>query len=131
MQIYNPSFAPDTCGGTLPYYCYHENDGSFGGTGAPDTAYSAMEYTLFQVSTLSSRLSDTKIGQEIFYPYNATNLAAVDGTCPGGTPYSYSYFNPPTSGAPTPTKVCVTNASVSADVPQLGFRAELHARERQ
>ncbi|MGA7988649.1 MAG: pilus assembly protein TadG-related protein, partial [Candidatus Dormiibacterota bacterium] len=111
VQIYSPSFAPDTCGGTLPYYCYHENDGSFSGTGAPMAEYSAMEYTIFQVSTLSSRLSDTKIGQEVFYPYNATNLASTDGSCPGTTPYSYFYFNPPTSGAATQTKVCVKTAT--------------------
>jgi Flp pilus assembly protein TadG len=53
VQVYNPAFAPDTCGGgTTAQYCYHENDTSFSGSGAPYTAYSAMAYTLFKVSTL-------------------------------------------------------------------------------
>ena len=62
-----------------------------------------MEYTIFQVSTLSSRLGDTKIGQEIFYPYNATESRRGRRVVPGTTPYSYFYFNPPTSGAPAQT----------------------------
>lgn len=77
VQVYNPAFAPDTCGGgTTAQYCYHENDTSFSGSGAPYTAYSAMVYTLFKVSTISSRLSDSLVSQEVFYPYNATNAAS-------------------------------------------------------
>jgi hypothetical protein len=97
LQIYNPAFAPDTCGGgTTAQYCYHENDTSFSGSGAPYTSYSAMAYTVFKVSTLSSRLSDTEVSQEIFYPYNATNLSA--------SPQSYFYYPP---SQPTPTAVTV------------------------
>ena len=47
------------------------------GSAAPYTSYSAMVYTLFKVSTLSSRLSDQLVSQEVFYPYNATD--AVSG----------------------------------------------------
>jgi hypothetical protein len=79
-QIFNPAFAPDTCdGGQTAVYCYHEDDSSFSGTGAPNTAYSAMEYTLYQVSTLSSRTGDVKVSQEVFYPYNATGLSSTSG----------------------------------------------------
>jgi Flp pilus assembly protein TadG len=113
VQIYNPAFAPDTCGdGSTSVYCYHENDGSFSGSGAPATSYSAMEYTIFQVSTLSSRSGDTKISQEVFYPYNATGLAsAPSGSCSGTKPYSFFYFNPPTSGSPTQTQQCVNTTT--------------------
>ena len=95
VQIYNPAFAPDGCGGgsTAPPYCYHENDSSFAGSGAACTAYSAMEYTLFKVTTISSRSGDQKKGQEIFYPYNATNVPTsyvpiLPPTCPGSLPAS-------------------------------------------
>jgi hypothetical protein len=50
-----------------------------------------MEYTLFSVSTLSSRSGDTKVGQEVFSPYNATKLS--------GSPQSYVYF-PPAASCP-------------------------------
>lgn len=93
LQIFNPSFAPDTCGGLEPYYCYQENDGGFDGTtSAPCSDYSAMAYTLFQVTTLSSQLSDVKQGQEIFYPYNATHLSS------GSQSYIY---DPHASACPT------------------------------
>ncbi len=94
VQVYNPSFAPDTCGGgsTAPPYCYHENDGSFNGTGSVCTEYSAMEYTMFLAPTLSSRAQDSKVGQEVFYPYNATpgNMfyyapGPPAGSCPSQT----------------------------------------------
>jgi hypothetical protein len=99
LQVYNPAFAADTCGGgnTAPPYCYHENDSSFGGTGAVCTEYSAMAYTLFKVTTLSSRLSDTKIGQELFYPYNASN-----------TPTNYFYYNPGPGAATCPSQTTVS-----------------------
>ena len=69
VQVYNPAFAPDTCGigggGVNPApatgYCYHEGDGSFPAQPAPYTSYSAMVYTLFTVKTISSRLSDTLV----------------------------------------------------------------------
>ena len=76
VQVYNPAFAPDTCGGSPSYYCYHENDSSFQGSGAPYKSYSAMIYTLFKVTTISSRLSDSLVSQEVFYPYNASNAAS-------------------------------------------------------
>jgi hypothetical protein len=101
VQVYNPSFAPDTCDGsqTSAPYCYHEDDSSFAGTSAACTAYSAMEYTLFTVPTLSSHLGDVKQGQEIFLPYNATNLTAatpnyvpiIAPTCPGALPAAVNY----------------------------------------
>ncbi len=105
VQIYNPAFAPDTCTGTEPYYCYHEDDGSFTGQSAPYTSYSAMAYSLFKVTTLSSRLSDTLVSQEIFYPYNATCLATTTatGACP--TPQSITYYPPCNSCTPTATTV--------------------------
>jgi hypothetical protein len=113
VQIYNPAFAPDTCGdGTTSVYCYHENDTSFSGSGAPATSYSAMEYTIFSAPTLSSRSGDTKVSQEVFYPYNATGLASSpSGTCSGSKPYSFFYFNPPTSGSPTQTQQCVNTTT--------------------
>jgi hypothetical protein len=108
VQIFNPAFAPDTCGGTEPFYCYHENDTSFSGQTAPYTAYSAMEYTLFKVTTISSRLTDQKISQEIFYPYNASCVSVTTATAACPTPQSYSYF--PHAQA-TPTAVTVAAAS--------------------
>jgi hypothetical protein len=113
VQIYNPAFAPDTCGdGSTSVYCYHENDTSFGGSGSPAASYSAMEYTIFTAPTLSSRSGDVKISQEVFYPYNATGLASSpSGTCSGATPYSFFYFNPPTSGAATQTQKCVNTTT--------------------
>lgn len=102
VQVYNPAFAPDACGGgsTAPPYCYHENDGSFGGSASVCTEYSATQYTLFSVQTLSSRSGDTKVGREVFYPYNATNL-----------PASYSWFVP---GGSCPTATTVNGFSPSS-----------------
>ena len=113
LQIYNPAFAPDTCGdSSTSVYCYHENDGSFGGSGSPASSYSAMEYTLFQAPTLSSRSGDVKVSQEVFYPYNATGLASSpSGSCSGATPYSFFYFNPPASNSPTQTQKCVNTTT--------------------
>ncbi len=103
-QIFNPAFAPDTCdGGQTAVYCYHEDDSSFAGTGAPNTAYSAMEYTLYQVSTLSSRTGDTKVSQEVFYPYNATGLSTSAG---------WFYYCSNTGGCSS-TQTNVTNAQDS------------------
>jgi hypothetical protein len=104
LQIYNPAFAPDTCSGTEPYYCYHENDGSFTGQTAPYTSYSATVYTVFKVSTLSSRFSDLEVSQEIFYPYNATCLATTTATVACPTPQSITYY-PPAQATPTATTV--------------------------
>jgi hypothetical protein len=53
-----------------------------------------------------------KISQEVFYPYNATGLASSpSGTCSGSKPYSFFYFNPPTSGSPTQTQKCVNTTT--------------------
>ncbi len=105
LQIYNPAFAPDTCdGGVTAQYCYHENDGSFGGQNAPYTSYSAMAYSVFKVTTLSSRLSDSLVSQEIFYPYNATCLATTTATAACPTPQSITYY-PYTQATPTATTV--------------------------
>ena len=105
LQIYNPAFAPDTCdGGVTAQYCYHENDGSFAGQSAPYTSYSAMAYTVFKVTTLSSRLSDSLVSQEIFYPYNATCLATTTATAACPTPQSITYY-PYTQATPTATTV--------------------------
>jgi hypothetical protein len=78
VQVYNPAFAADTCGtgGGPSGYCYHEGDGSFPAQPAPYTAYSAMVYSLFKVTTISSRSSDLLQSQEVFYPYNATNAGS-------------------------------------------------------
>jgi len=130
VQVYNPAFAPDSCNGGSPPtpYCYHEDDSSFANpaSAAPCTAYSAMEYTLFQVTTLSSRSGDIKKGQEVFYPCNATNVPGsyvpiLPPTCPGGlptavggTPATYHQwisalnFNPP--GANDKALINVANA---------------------
>jgi hypothetical protein len=105
LQIYNPAFAPDTCdGGVTAQYCYHENDSSFSGQSAPYTSYSAMAYSVFKVTTLSSRLSDTLVSQEIFYPYNATCLATTTATAACPTPQSITYY-PYTQATPTATTV--------------------------
>jgi Flp pilus assembly protein TadG len=101
LQIYNPAFAPDTCGAVAGVYCYHENDGSFGGSGSPYTSYSAIAYTLFKVTTLSSRFSDSLVSQEVFYPYNATNASAGNITyfphCPACTPSATTVSYIPTT----------------------------------
>lgn len=110
VQVYNPAFAPDTCGiaggGSNPApatgYCYHEGDTSFPAQPAPYTAYSAMVYTLFKVTTISSRLSDSLVSQEVFYPYNATCLSTATATMPCPTPSSITYF--PHCLACTPTE---------------------------
>ncbi len=116
VQVYNPAFAADTCDGTKtsPPYCYHEDDSSFGGTGAVCTEYSAMEYTLFSVSTLSSRLSDSKVGQEVFYPYNASS-----------SPTSYFYYKPGASGGSCPGQSTVggTNPTYHQWVSVLTYNA--------
>ncbi len=68
-------------------YCYHENDGSFEGNGR--TVHRLLRdgvHASTPVSTLSSRSGDTKVGQEVFYPYNATNLS--------GSPQNYFYYTP-------------------------------------
>jgi hypothetical protein len=99
VQVYNPAFAPDSCNGGSPPtpYCYHEDDSSFSNpaSGAACTAYSAMEYTLFKVTTISSRSGDLKQGQEVFYPYNATNVPTsyvpiLPPSCPGAPPAAVS-----------------------------------------
>ena len=102
VQVYNPAFAADGCGGgsTAPPFCYHENDTSFGGSGLVCTEYSAMAYTLFSVSTLSSRLSDTKVGQEVFYPYNESN-----------SPTNYFYYKPGTNGGSCPSQTTVAGTN--------------------
>ena len=88
VQVYNPAFATDTCGidGGVGFpppatgYCYHEGDTSFPAQTAPYTAYSAMVYSLFKVTTISSRFSDSLQSQEVFYPYNATCLYTATAT---------------------------------------------------
>ncbi|HWW09867.1 MAG TPA: pilus assembly protein TadG-related protein [Candidatus Acidoferrales bacterium] len=94
VQVYNPSFAPDNHdqnGG----YSYHEYDGSFPGDGANKTQYSTMAYTTFTAPTLSSRLSDTKVRQLLFYPYNASGLYGQSGAG-----LNYFWF-PPGTGTQT------------------------------
>ncbi len=103
-------------GAPRPPFCYHENDTSFGGTGSVCTEYSAMAYTLFSVSTLSSRLSDSKVGQEIFYPYNASN-----------SPTNYFYYQPGANGGACPgqTTVAGTNPTYHQWVSVLTYNPTL------
>jgi hypothetical protein len=101
VQVYNPSFAPDSNDQSNTQYTYHEDDGHFPGTAsAVDTDYSAMSYTLFSVPTLSSDLQDTPISQVVFLPFDATCIYD-NGTSCGNQP-SYTWF-PTATG--TPTKV--------------------------
>jgi len=134
VQIYNPAFAPDTCGdGSTSVYCYHENDTSFSGSGAPASSYSAMEYTVFSAATLSSRSGDTKISQEVFYPYNATGLASSpSGTCSGSKPYSLFYFNPPNQwlADPDPAVRQHDHHALPRHVSPVGFRSPVRADPR-
>ena len=39
-----------------------------------------MVYSLFKVTTISSRFSDSLQSQEVFYPYNATCLYTATAT---------------------------------------------------
>ncbi len=112
VQIFNPSFAPDNCTPNASGYCYHENDSSFDAwsTPPPCTDYSAMEYTIYQVSTLSSRSGDTKIGQEVFYPYDAHSL-----------PSSYSYYTPGASCPTATTKSGYTPVAYQSWISALNF----------
>ena len=106
VQIYNPSFAPDSNDQTAGDYTYHEDDSSFANGSTTDTDYSAMSYTLFQEPTLSSQLADIPVSQEIFYPFNATGLT-------GQTPPAQSYYYwPPTAGVGTPSD-CTTHVSTT------------------
>lgn len=101
VQIYNPSFAPNTDdNNNNGDYTLHEDDGDFPddcssgngsacGTQQPDATkadYAAMAYTLFSVPTLASDLNDTELDQQIFYPYNATGL---EGSTLGTSSYIY------------------------------------------
>jgi Flp pilus assembly protein TadG len=86
LQIYNPSFAPDTCGNNITTtYCYHENDGTF--DNAIDTAYATMEYSVYQVQSLSQPGSGNLVSQEVFYPIDDTGTPAM---CSGST---FCYIN--------------------------------------
>jgi hypothetical protein len=100
VQIYNPSFAPNTDdNNNNTNYTLHEDDGDFpdytGGTGVssmPQSDYAVMGYTLFQVPTLASMLSNTEASQAFFYPFNATGLET-------GTLSQDSYFYWPAGSA--------------------------------
>lgn len=115
VQIYNPSFAPNTDDNAdNSVYTLHEDDGDFpddctAWTGTtctatnPDTTqsdYSAAAYSIFSISTLASRLSDTEVSQQIFYPYNASGIT----TAANLSAASYFYWKNPT-GADTKTTV--------------------------
>jgi hypothetical protein len=94
VQIYDPAFAPDENDQSSSEYTYHEDDSSFeNADDTTDSNYSAMSYTVFSVSTLSTDTQDVPISQEVFYPYNATGLYNTGS-------YSYFWF-PPTTGHQT------------------------------
>jgi Flp pilus assembly protein TadG len=86
VQIYDPSFAPDSHDQTT-HYSYHEDDSSFPNGSTTNTDYAAMAYTVFQVPTLSSYASDVPVSQEIFYPFNASGLYGQSSSTA-----SYYYF---------------------------------------
>ena len=120
VQVYNPSFDPNTDDGANDsVYTIHDDDSDFaddctaylvvGGkttntctAATPDGTqadYSAMAYTLFSVPTLASSTGETELSQQIFYPFNATNLE-VNSTyqpttlspSPASQYASYGYF---------------------------------------
>jgi hypothetical protein len=99
VQVYNPSFAPDSNDQSTSTYTYHEDDTSFSDGSTTASDYAAMAYTIFTVPTLSSDMGDTPISQEVFYPFNATCIYDNGASC-GGT-QSYKWF-PPASGNSTP-----------------------------
>ena len=100
VQIYNPSFAPDS-NDQNGAYSYHEDDGSFPDGSTTDTDYSAMAYTVFTAPILTSRLSDSKVSQEVFYPYNATCLYNSGSSCNNKLSY---YWFPTSTGSQTTVK---------------------------
>jgi Flp pilus assembly protein TadG len=107
VQVYNPSFAPDSNDQSNTDYTFHEDDGSFPVPPSTNkTDYAAMSYTIFTVPTLSSDLQDTPISQEVFYPFNATCIYD-NGTSCGGT-QGYSWF-PTGTGTSTPVTGVVPN----------------------
>jgi hypothetical protein len=86
LQIFDPSFAPDSCGNSVKTtYCYHEDDGTFspGSTsGSTDAdAFTAMEYSVYKVSTLAQPGSGSLISQEIFDPIDDTGSLGCSGFC--------------------------------------------------
>jgi Flp pilus assembly protein TadG len=90
VQVYNPSFAPDSNDQSNTDYTYHEDDGSFPVPPSTNkTDYAAMSYTIFTVPTLSSDLQDAPISQEIFYPFNATCIYNNGASCGGNQGYSW------------------------------------------
>jgi Flp pilus assembly protein TadG len=106
VQVYNPSFAPDTNDQSNTLYTYHEDDSSFPSNSSLDTDYSAISYTIFSVPTLSSDTGDSPISQEIFYPFNATCIYDNGASCSGKE--SYSWF-PTGTGTETPVNGVVPN----------------------
>ena len=94
IQVYNAAFAPEsthnfcenaktgtaghTCSSGDPYY-YHEDD-SFGSTPWPNSQYSAMRYTIYQVPNVFIRSSDVKLTQMTVYPIDASNATASPPT---------------------------------------------------
>jgi hypothetical protein len=119
VQIYNPSFDPNTDDdANASVYTIHDDDGDFPNdcssnnatTGActataPDqnqSDYSAMAYTLFSVPTLASTAGETELSQQIFYPFNATNLEMTKGGVPVLLPNaSYFYWSNDGTGSIT------------------------------
>jgi hypothetical protein len=89
IQVYNATFAPDgnggapnnncdnfkgwaTCSPGGNYYLHEEQQVVF----ADKTTFSAMRYTLYQVSNLFIRNNDVKLSQMTVYPIDATNWNA-------------------------------------------------------
>jgi hypothetical protein len=93
IQVYNAAFSPDGNGGKPHNNCenfagwtpcssggsyyLHEEDGiNF----ADKTTFTAMRYTLYQVSNVFIRANDVKLSQITVYPIDATNWNAVPPT---------------------------------------------------
>jgi len=79
LQIFDPSFAPDSCGDSATTYCYHEGDTTFDST--KGDAFTAMEYSVYTVPTISQPGSGELISQEIFYPIDDVGSLGCSGFC--------------------------------------------------
>jgi Flp pilus assembly protein TadG len=103
LQIFDPSFAPDSCGNSATTYCYHEDDTTFDSTSVE--AFTAMEYSVYKVPTISQPGSGSLVSQEIFDPIDDTGSLGCSGFC---------YFNSPTTATALNCTPNVYHAWISA-----------------